>query len=201
MMGEPEVPNECGVCGDELDGEYHVVTYEVENPIESGYLNSYGVPGVFHSSPDFEPHELHLTTCKHCDAPETPPTPEEQPHIFELLESGFFALLLGAFATSPTATATTADIAFAACFSIVLGAVAIGEYLQIARIRQREQPHWEREWDVEPVLADDKSTDPVETAREEFLAGGIGEDELEERLDEELSEVERDRDIERVVER
>ena len=154
MMRELEVPDECGVCDRELDNEYEVKQYEVENPVKSGYLNSFGAPGVIHHlSSHAGPHELHLPVCKHCDAPEYPPAPEGRPHLHELLQSGFLAVVLGAFAIPPTATATTGDIAFAACFAVVLGAVAVGEYLQIAHIREREKPRWEREWDVDPVLA------------------------------------------------
>lgn len=196
MMRELEVPDECGVCGDELDGEYEVKQYEVENPTESGYLNPFGAPGVTYHLPQAGPHELHLPVCKHCDAPETPPVPETRPNLHELLHSGLFSVFFAFATVSPPASFAAVDVASTAFFAVVLGVVAVGEYLQIARIREREKPRWEREWDVDPVLADDEDADPVTDAREAFLAGEIDEAELEERLDEELGDTEeRDREL------
>lgn len=199
-MSDPSTPSTCSECGAELDDSYDVEVYHVENPAQSGYRNPVvrwvldvlrGGNGV---------RELHYPTCADCEPPETPVPLSEDQHRNHLLGSGLWAVLLGLVTVSPSPTAASSDVVLTAVAAIALGAVAFGELVQIARIREREKPDRKRRWDVEPVLTGGDSDSATE-AREAYLAGEITEAELEERLDDELAEDERDREPERVMER
>ncbi|RKS82175.1 hypothetical protein BDK61_1475 [Haloarcula quadrata] len=193
VVSERLIPDECPECGRDFDDEYEVEVYHVENPAQSGYHNP-----VIRRTLDALGHEagdMHYPTCPDCEPPTKPPAPDGGSHHCHLANSALGAFVLGAMANAAPATMTSSEIGFAALASVALAAVAVGEYLQIARIHEREKPAWERKWDVEPVLADDEDADPVEDAREAFLAGEIDEAELEERLDEELADIERDREL------
>jgi|GEM_PF-3649670 len=189
----------CSECGAELDDSYDVEVYHVENPAQSGYRNPVVRWALDVLRGGNGPRELHYPTCADCEPPETPVPPSEDQHRNQLLGSGLWAILLGWATVSPPPTFASVDVVLAAVAAIALGAVALGELVQIARIRQRDESVWRP--DVDPVLVDDENTDPIEEARKAFLAGEIDEDTLEERLDEELGDTEeRDRET-RVMER
>lgn len=200
VVSDRIIPDECSECGADLDDEYDVRVYDVENPAESGYRN----PVIEYSNELARGDgtiQLHYPTCPDCDPPDAPVTPSEGQHRIHLFQSGFFALLLGGMAATPPPASTGVDVVVAAVIAIVLGVVALGEFVQIARIREREKPDWKRQWEVEPVLADD-DVDPIAEARDAYLRGEIDEDDLEERLAAHYHDDDRERDREkRVMER
>jgi hypothetical protein len=169
----------CSECGTEIDGEYHVEVYDVENPAETGYVN----PAVWWLQDKLgtTSKEMRYPTCPDCSPPRTPPTPNIAKHQNEAVFAALFGVLgaVGAVSPPPEYSGLVYGIV-----ALVAGVIAIGEYVQICRIKAREDDDWERPRGVTPRLAGDK------TPRQKYLAGEIDEGELEARLEEEFDDTE-----------
>jgi len=128
-----------------------------------------------------------VATCPDCRPPAHPSRTDRETHYFHALFAGLMAWLGASTLGSP-------EVAFTSVVGIlILGAALLAsEMYQIGHHKvTSDRDLMYDAWDAER----DETADPVEDAREAFLRGEIDEDEFEERLDEELGEEERDREL------
>lgn len=186
---------ECDWCEDTLDGDYHVRRWQISDPSKYGLINpifAYAID-TLRRLEDGESDSVYLVerpVCDDCGFEMVdsfhPPTANIRDHIPHVLISGL-ALASGVSSLGNPEIALSSAVLMA----ILGGVVFLGEIVQMWRQSQ-----------TEPADLGDAVQSETQPAKEAYLAGEIGEDELEERLDEELAgEEERDREPKRVMDR
>jgi len=154
----------CDNCGDELDDEFPVHIHELSHPVRDGYWNP-ADPSTW-TRIVLGDTEVPFKLCGDCRV-EEPPAPSRETHkrhvkVWTILSFlGIISLASGA--NGGALLIGIATVAFA------------GEMYQLGQIEESDA---------------ETRNEPAGEAREAFLAGEITEDELEERLDEELDDTE-----------
>lgn len=192
-MTAPEPHIECDRCGADLEGEYRVRRYYIDDPAEYGLVNP-----VYAAIMDWLGYEYVVEESVCPDCPDgglrmDDPRGDLGDHALHAVTAAIvFASAVNAI-NSPEIALTAVETGV---LLVVSGAVLVGEYLQIGRLKQSH---------ITDILRAayrkrDDDREPVEAARDAYLRGEIDEDDLERRLTEHYHD-DRDRESERVVER